>query len=76
MLPPAVAMCGQLFMGWGSDHFKERRWHAVLPIVMGSTVLGLMPHTQGNLMLTMICLMGLAISAAFSVPTCLAQWKR
>ena len=57
MLPPAVAMCGQLFMGWSSDHFKERRWHAVLPIVMGSTALGLMPHTQGNLVLTMVCLM-------------------
>jgi ACS family tartrate transporter-like MFS transporter len=57
MLPPAVAMCGQLFMGWSSDRFKERRWHAVLPIVMGSAALGLMPHTQGNLVLTMVCLM-------------------
>lgn len=57
MLPPAVAMVGQLFMGWSSDRFKERRWHAVLPIVMGSAALGIMPHTQGNLVLTMICLM-------------------
>ncbi len=57
MLPPAVAMVGQLFMGWSSDRFKERRWHAVLPIVMGSAALGIMPHTQGNLVLTMVCLM-------------------
>lgn len=57
MLPPAVAMAGQLVMGWSSDHFKERRWHAVLPIVMGSAALGIMPHTRGNLVLTMICLM-------------------
>ncbi len=57
MLPPAVAMVGQLFMGWSSDRFKERRWHAVLPIVMGSAALGLMPMTQGNLVLTMVCLM-------------------
>jgi ACS family tartrate transporter-like MFS transporter len=57
MLPPAVAMCGQLFMGWSSDRHKERRWHAILPIVMGSTALGLMPHTQGSLVLTMLCFM-------------------
>ncbi len=57
MLPPFVAMCGQLIAGWSSDHFKERRWHAVLPIVMGSAALGLMPQTQGNLPLTMVCLM-------------------
>jgi ACS family tartrate transporter-like MFS transporter len=57
MLPPFVAMLGQLAMGWSSDHFKERRWHAVLPIVMGSAALGIMPHTQGNLYLTMVCLM-------------------
>ena len=57
MLPPFVAMCGQLIAGWSSDHFKERRWHAVLPIVMGSAALGVMPHTQGHLPLTMVCLM-------------------
>jgi ACS family tartrate transporter-like MFS transporter len=57
MMPPFVAMCGQLIAGWSSDHFKERRWHAVLPIVMGSAALGVMPHTQGNLPLTMVCLM-------------------
>ena len=57
MLPPAVAMCGQLAVGWSSDRHKERRWHAVLPIVMGSAALGLMPQTQGNLVLTMVCLM-------------------
>ena len=57
MLPPFVAMCGQLIAGWSSDHFKERRWHAVLPIIMGSAALGVMPHTQGHLPLTMVCLM-------------------
>lgn len=57
MVPPAVAVIGQLTAGWSSDHFKERRWHAVLPIVMGATALGVMPATQGNLPLTMVCLM-------------------
>jgi ACS family tartrate transporter-like MFS transporter len=57
MVPPFVAMLGQLLAGWSSDHFKERRWHAILPIVGGATALGLMPLTQGNLVLTMTCLM-------------------
>ena len=57
MIPPLVAMFGQLIGGWSSDYFNERRWHAILPIVMGSIALGLMPLTQGNLVLTMVCLM-------------------
>jgi MFS transporter, ACS family, tartrate transporter len=57
MLPPCVAMGGQLLAGWSSDHFNERRWHAIVPIVMGSCALGLMPLTQGHLVLTMLCLM-------------------
>lgn len=57
ILPPLVAMCGQLIAGWSSDHFKERRWHAIVPIVLGAIALGLMPLTQGNLVLTMVCLM-------------------
>lgn len=57
ILPPMVAMAGQLIVGWSSDHFKERRWHSVLPIVMGSAALGIMPHTQGHLALTMVCFM-------------------
>ena len=61
MLPPAVAMIGQMIAGWSSDHFKERRWHAVVPILIGSAALGIMPHTQGHLPLTMLCL-GLAFA--------------
>lgn len=57
MLPPAVAVIGQLSLGWSSDRYKERRWHAVLPIVCGASALLLMPLTQGNLVLTMVCLM-------------------
>ena len=29
MLPPTLALVGQLFVGWNSDRTKERRWHAV-----------------------------------------------
>ncbi|MFZ4766492.1 MAG: MFS transporter, partial [Roseimicrobium sp.] len=52
ILPPTVALLAQLGAGWSSDHFKERRYHAVVPLVIGSTALALLPFTHGNLWLT------------------------
>lgn len=57
ILPPAVALFAQLFAGWSSDHFHERRYHAVVPLLIGALALGLMPLTQGNLWLTLTCFM-------------------
>jgi ACS family tartrate transporter-like MFS transporter len=57
ILPPAVALVAQLGAGWSSDHFKERRYHAVVPLLLGALALGLMPATQGNLWLTLTCFM-------------------
>ena len=57
ILPPMLALSGQLFVGWNSDRTKERRFHAVVPIVMGAIALGLAPLTQGNLPLTIACFM-------------------
>ncbi len=55
MLPPALALVGQLAAGWSSDRFKERRWHAVGPIILGACAFGLAPFTQGHLGLTVLC---------------------
>ncbi len=57
ILPPILALCGQLFVGWNSDRTKERRYHAVVPILIGATALGIAPLTQGNLVLTIACFM-------------------
>jgi ACS family tartrate transporter-like MFS transporter len=57
ILPPALALVGQLVGGWSSDHFQERRLHACLPIVVGATALACAPMTQGNLPLTVACFM-------------------
>ncbi|MEN9575313.1 MAG: hypothetical protein RL514_3168 [Verrucomicrobiota bacterium] len=57
MLPPLLALTGQLFVGWSSDRHKERRYHAVVPIVIGACAIGLAPFTRGNLTLTVICFM-------------------
>ena len=57
ILPPCLALAGQLFVGWNSDRTKERRLHAFVPICMGTIALALTPLTQGNLALTIICFM-------------------
>ena len=57
MLPPLLALSGQLFVGWSSDRTKERRYHAVVPIVIGAVGMAVAPLTQGHLALTIICFM-------------------
>ena len=56
-LPALMALAGQLFVGWNSDRTKERRWHTVLPIVIGAAAIAVAPFTRGNLTLTIICFM-------------------
>jgi ACS family tartrate transporter-like MFS transporter len=56
-LPAVMALVGQLFVGWNSDRTKERRWHTVLPIVIGAAAIAVAPLTRGNLALTIICFM-------------------
>ena len=55
MIPSVFVIIGQLYIGWSSDHFHERRWHAITPIVIGALGLIFATLTQGNLVLTMIC---------------------
>jgi MFS transporter, ACS family, tartrate transporter len=57
ILPPCLALAGQLFVGWNSDRTKDRRSHAVVPIVIGLIAMGLAPLTHGNLVLTIGCFM-------------------
>jgi ACS family tartrate transporter-like MFS transporter len=57
VLPPLLALCGQLFGGWSSDRFQERRLHACVPIAIGALAMLCAPLTKGNLALTMVCLM-------------------
>ena len=56
-LPAVAALVGQLFVGWNSDRTKERRWHTVLPIVIGAAAIAVAPLTRGNLTLTIVCFM-------------------
>ena len=56
-LPALMALVGQIFVGWNSDRTKERRYHTVVPIVIGAVAIALAPMTRGNLPLTIICFM-------------------
>jgi ACS family tartrate transporter-like MFS transporter len=57
ILPPVLALCGQLFVGWNSDRTKERRWHAIVPLLVGATGLVLATQSRGHLPLTIMFLM-------------------
>jgi len=57
ILPPALALAGQLFVGWNADRTGERRLHAVVPITVAVLALGLTPLTRGHLTLTIACFM-------------------
>jgi ACS family tartrate transporter-like MFS transporter len=55
MLPSILVIAGQLFVGWSSDRFHERRWHSSLPVLIGAAALLLAPFSNGNLALTVGC---------------------
>ncbi len=57
ILPPLLALAGQLFAGWSSDRTGERRFHVLVPIAMGALALALAPLSQGHLFLTLACFM-------------------
>lgn len=55
MIPSLAVIPGQLFVGWSSDRFHERRWHSVIPVAVGAILLALTTLTEGNLYLTILC---------------------
>ena len=57
VLPPALSLIAQLAIGWSSDRMKERRLHAVFPIVTGSLALFCAAFSEGNLWVTVACFM-------------------
>lgn len=56
-LPAFMALAGQLAVGWNSDRMKERRWHTIIPILIGAAAIAIAPSTKGQLWLTIACFM-------------------
>jgi MFS transporter, ACS family, tartrate transporter len=66
-VPFIAGLFGILFMGWNSDRTRERRWHFVVPQLVGVVALGLwflLPHSSG-LLLVIFTLVGFAVNAHF-----------
>lgn len=57
ILPPTLGLIGQLAVGWSSDYFKERRFHAIVPLLCAALALGICPYTKGNMWATIGCFM-------------------
>ena len=57
ILPPLLALAGQLFVGWSSDRTRERWLHTAIP--MGGAALGalLVMPSRGHLALTVLFFM-------------------
>jgi ACS family tartrate transporter-like MFS transporter len=54
ILPPLLALFGQLFVGWSSDRSRERRLHTAIPMAAAALGLLLVTASRGNLALTVI----------------------
>ena len=54
ILPPLLAVFGQLFVGWSSDRKKERWLHTAVPMASGAAGLLLVTQSRGNLPLTIV----------------------
>jgi ACS family tartrate transporter-like MFS transporter len=55
IVPSIYVIPGQLFVGWSSDKFSERRWHSVVPVVAGAIALIAAAYSNSTLTLTMVC---------------------
>jgi MFS transporter, ACS family, tartrate transporter len=52
ILPPTLALAGQLFVGWSSDRYRERWYHTAVPIAFAALGLAIVAVSRGNLPLT------------------------
>ena len=68
ILPPALAMIAQPAVAWSSDHFQERRWHAVVPLLLAATSMACLPASRGNLTLTVVLFMLVLAGAKAYMP--------
>ena len=71
-MPFALAVVGMLVLGRTSDKWRERRWHTVLPGLISSAGVAMLPFASGNLQLT---LLGLTLAMAGNVVANALYWN-
>ena len=57
ILPPGLAMLAQPLNAWSSDHFQERRWHCVVPLLIAAVCMACLPASRGSLPVTIVLFM-------------------
>src|SRR5262249_16293232 len=57
ILPPLLALVGQLYVGWSSDKTRERGLHTAAPMAFAAVGLLAATQTRGYLALTVVCFM-------------------
>jgi len=57
LLPPLLALAGQIFVGWSSDRTKERRLHTAVPMACAALSLFLAGVSRGHVWLTVLSFM-------------------
>ena len=72
-IPSAAAVFGLLAIGFSSDRFRERRWHLLMPMLIGAVGLGLSTQFTDNLALTVLLftIANAGVVATYSVFWCL-----
>lgn len=53
VLPPVIALCGQLFVGWNADRTGERRFHTIVPMAVSALALVAVAALQARLPVTL-----------------------
>lgn len=54
-IPSIAGLLGMLVISTSSDYFRERRWHIIIPFIIGAIALASSSFVQTNLTLTILC---------------------
>lgn len=53
-IPSVAALLGMLFIGASSDKHRERRWHIIVPFIIGAVAMGISTFFAHNVMITVL----------------------
>lgn len=54
-IPSLAALIGMLILGASSDRFRERRWHIIIPFIIGAAAMGCSTFWSDNVLMTVLC---------------------
>ncbi|OTG87644.1 MFS transporter [Acinetobacter sp. ANC 4558] len=67
-IPSVIGLIAMLLIGKSSDKYRERRWHLVIPFIVGSIALFFTSMFSANLVMTVILFSIAAIATTGTIP--------